>query len=203
MQFSTKSVGFWETPSIHIDLRKTSNFSSKLPCFRIFIKFSKQQLAKMCIKDIKVGCVEISPSSSVKNLGVWFDSSLSMSKHITKLCASAFFYIYNIRHIRKYLSRESAETWVNAFIFSRLDYGNSPLFDLPHYQITAHSKKTLGDHSFSCAAPKLGNILPFGIRCSNSIVSFKSQLKTFLFKKVFYWYSFICMYIYLFIYCIY
>ena len=114
---------------------KTSNFSCKLPCFRIFIKFSKQQLGKMCIKDIKVGCVEISPSSSVKNLGVWFDSSLNMSEHITKLCASAFFYIYNIRHIRKYLSRESAETWVNAFIFSRFDYGNSPLFDLPHYQI--------------------------------------------------------------------
>ena len=110
MKFSTKSVGFWEKPSIHIDLRETSNFPCKLPCFRIFIKFSKQQLAKVCIKDIKVGCVEISPSSSVKNLGVRFDSSLNMSEHITKLCASAFFHIYNIRHIRKYLSRESAET---------------------------------------------------------------------------------------------
>ena len=63
----------------------------------------------MCIKDIKVDCVETS-SSSVKNLSEWFDSSLNMSEHITKLCASAFFYIYNIRHIRKYLSRESAET---------------------------------------------------------------------------------------------
>ena len=50
----------------------------------------------------------------------------------------------------------------------------------------AHSKKTLGDRSFSRAAPKLWNNLPFEIRCSNSIVSFKSQLKTFLFKKVFY-----------------
>ena len=114
---------------------KTSNFSCKLPCFRIFIKFSKQQLGKMCIKDIKVGCVEISPSSSVKNLGVWFDSSLNMSEHITKLCASAFFYIYNIRRIRKYLSRDSAETLVHAFISSRSDYGNSLLFGVPQYQI--------------------------------------------------------------------
>ena len=54
---------------------------------------TKQQLAKVCIKDIKVGCVEISPSSSVRNLGAWFDSSLNVSEHITKLCASAFFYI--------------------------------------------------------------------------------------------------------------
>ena len=59
----------------------------------------------MCIKDIKVGCVEISPSSSARNLDVWFDSSLNMSELITKLCASAFFYIYNVRRIRKYLSR--------------------------------------------------------------------------------------------------
>ena len=50
----------------------------------------------------------------------------------------------------------------------------------------AHSKKTFGDRSFSHAAPKLRNNLPFEIRCSNSVVSSKSQLKTFLFKKVFY-----------------
>ena len=66
---------------------------------------TKQQLAEVCIKDIKIGCVEISPSSSVGNPGVWFDSCVNMSEHITKLCASAFFYIHNISFIRKYLSR--------------------------------------------------------------------------------------------------
>ena len=100
---------------------------------------TKQQLAKVCIKDIKVGCVEISPSSSVRNLGMWFDSSLNMSEHMTKLCASAFFfcffYLYNIRRIRKYLSKNSAETLVHAFISSRLDYENSLLLGLPQYQI--------------------------------------------------------------------
>ena len=100
---------------------------------------TRQQLAKVCIKDIKVDCVEISPSSSVRNLGVWFDSSLNISEHMTKLCASAFFscffYLYNIRCIRKYLSKDSAETLVYAFISNRSDYGNSLLFGLPQYQI--------------------------------------------------------------------
>ena len=64
-----------------------------------------------------------------------FDSSLNMSKHITKLCASAFFYIYNIRCIRKYLSRDSDETLVHAFISNRSDNGNSLHFGLPQYQI--------------------------------------------------------------------
>ena len=67
----------------------------------------------------------------LKYLGVWFDSSLNMSEHITKLRASVFFYIYNIRRTRKYLSRDSAETLVHAFISSRLDDGNSLLFGLP------------------------------------------------------------------------
>jgi len=40
---------------------------------------TKQPLAKVCIKlrYFKAGCVEMSPSSSVRILGVWFDSSLN------------------------------------------------------------------------------------------------------------------------------
>ena len=50
----------------------------------------------------------------------------------------------------------------------------------------AYSKKTLDDCSFSRAVPKLWNNLPFEISVLNSVVSFKSQLKTFSFKKDFY-----------------
>ena len=35
---------------------------------------------------------------------------LSMATHITKLSGSCFYYIYNIRRLRKYLSRRRAET---------------------------------------------------------------------------------------------
>ena len=73
--------------------------------------------------------------------------------------------------------------------------------------LPAYSKKTLDDRSFSRAAPKLlWNNLPFEIRCSNSIVSFKSQLKTFLFKKAFHWYSSIFMNIFIYwiyLFCLY
>ena len=69
--------------------------------------------------------------------------------------------------------------------------------------LPAHSKKTLGDRSLSRAAPKLWNNLSFEIRCSNSIVSFKSLLKTILFKKVFLILFYLHVYIYLFIYCMY
>ena len=46
---------------------------------KLFLKIgTKQQLAKVDIRHIKVGKVNIAPHSPVKNLGVWFDSNLSM-----------------------------------------------------------------------------------------------------------------------------
>ena len=45
---------------------------------------------------------------------------------------------------------------------------------------------TLGARSFSAAAPKLWNELPVELRQATSLNSFKSRLKTYLFKKYFY-----------------
>ena len=66
---------------------------------------------------------------------MWFDSTLSMNSHINKTCSLAFYYLYNIRKIRKYLSREATEKLIHAFVSSRIDYCNSLLFGLPTYQI--------------------------------------------------------------------
>ena len=92
---------------------------------------TKQQLAKVYIGCIKVGKVNIAPHSPVKNLGVWCDSNLSMVNRITKTCSAAFYYLYNIRRIRKYLTKECTETLIHVFISSRLDYCNSLLFGVP------------------------------------------------------------------------
>ena len=47
------------------------------------------------------------------------------------------------------------------------------------------SKVTLGDRSFTFAAPKLWNALPFEVRDSKSLDTFKSKLKTYFFHLVF------------------
>ena len=47
---------------------------------------------------------------------------------------------------------------------------------------------TLGDRSFAAAAPQLWNSLPYSIRSSPSVASFKKTLKTFLFQKAFLWF---------------
>ena len=78
-----------------------------------------------------MGTVEVSSSSEVKNLGCWLDNQLNLNSHINRLCKSAFFHLYNIRKIRKFLSRETTQILVNALVTSRLDYCNSILYALP------------------------------------------------------------------------
>jgi hypothetical protein len=92
---------------------------------------TSQQLEKLDNISIRVGDSDVHPVPIARNLGSWFDSRLSMATHITKICASSFYYIYNIRRIRKYLSQQSTETLVHAFITSRLDYCNGLLYGLP------------------------------------------------------------------------
>ena len=96
---------------------------------------TERQLSKVSVDKIKIGQAEVSPVSSVRNLGTWFDSHLDMLTHVSKTCASAFYYLYSIRDIRKYLSRESTERLVHAFITSRLDYCNGLLYGALEYQI--------------------------------------------------------------------
>ena len=96
---------------------------------------TKQQLAKVNNDNIKVGSGNVSPVPVVRKLGSWFDSQLTMSSHISKLRFVAFYHLYSIRRIRKYLSQEVTERLVYAFITSRIDYCNSLLYELPNSQL--------------------------------------------------------------------
>ena len=96
---------------------------------------TRQQLAKIRFNSISVGNCDINASSSVRNLGAWFDNKFSMESHVTKMCGAAFFHLHNIRRIRKHLSQDATETLVHAFVTSRVDYCNSLLYGLPACQL--------------------------------------------------------------------
>ena len=96
---------------------------------------TSQQLAKVSINSLRVGTATITPVSSARNLGSWFDSKLTMAIHISKTCNSAFYYLYNLRCIRKYVSKDNTKTLIHAFISTRVDYCNSLLYGLSEYQL--------------------------------------------------------------------
>ena len=87
------------------------------------------------IHAFNVNGYRISPSHSVRSLGVTLDRHLQMSQHVNMLCKSAFFSLKNISKIRKFLDRDNTERLVHAFISSKIDYCNSILIGLPNEEI--------------------------------------------------------------------
>ncbi len=80
---------------------------------------------------IQLGSSIITPSSSVKNLGVIFDDQLTFKDHIAKTARSCRFALHNIRKIRPFLTEHAAQLLVQALVISRLDYCNPLLAGLP------------------------------------------------------------------------
>ena len=61
----------------------------------------------------------------------------------------------------------------------------SSSYTMPLLSRSAHSKATLGDRSFSFASSSVWNSIPNDVRCAPSLSSFKSRLKTYLFRSVY------------------
>ena len=80
---------------------------------------------------LRVGTSEIERSLSAKNLGVMFDSHVSMESHIGLVCQSLHFHLKNIGDVRHLLTEEATNQIVHSLISSRLDYCNSLMFGLP------------------------------------------------------------------------
>ena len=80
---------------------------------------------------VTVGDAMITPVTSVRNLGVWFDQHMTMNDHIGKVCSKAFYSLYNLRQIRKYLTDDTCKILVHALVTCHLDYCNALLHDIP------------------------------------------------------------------------
>ena len=68
---------------------------------------------------------EVVASVSAKNIGVTFDSHMALDIHVNKVCKSAYMHLHCIAKVKRYLDRHSLETFIHAFITSRLDSCNA------------------------------------------------------------------------------
>ena len=84
-----------------------------------------------CLPSICFGQDTVHPSQTARNIGVVFDSTMSMLPHIN----TAFYHLRNLSRIRKFISTETAKTLVHAFISSKLEHCNSLLYNLPKYAV--------------------------------------------------------------------
>ena len=80
-------------------------------------------------KTVSVAGSSIPIDNDFTTLGVVFDSSLSLTKHVKQTVRSSYFHLRAIRHIRNILTEDNAKTIGAALIHSKLDYANAILYD--------------------------------------------------------------------------
>ena len=129
-QLSYEATGFQCFREERASLRNCKNCVHNCQTEYLLID-TRQQLDKLCDVPLAVGDHLIAPRQVAKNLGCWFDQQLSMVTNINKICSASYFYLHNVRRIRKFLSVEPMKLLVHALVTSRIDYCNSLLYGLP------------------------------------------------------------------------
>ena len=97
---------------------------------------STSRLSSVGRDSVDIGGKRIPFRSSVRNLGVHLDQTLSMQQHISSVCRAAYLELRRIASIRPYLIQSATAQLVSSAITSRLEYCNSILAGLPLKQIS-------------------------------------------------------------------
>ena len=95
---------------------------------------------------------------------------------------------YNIACLCYHCHSSTAPSYVADMLHrkpSHIRITRSSSYTMPPLNKPAHSKAKLGDHSFSFASSSVWNSIPNDVRCAPSLSSFKSRLKTFLFRSAY------------------
>ena len=79
---------------------------------------------------------------------------------MNKTCNAAFAFLHNLRRIRKYLSRESAEILVHALVMGRMDYCNSLLLRVPDIHLNKLQRVQNTMARLVCIVPRFCHIAP-------------------------------------------
>ena len=80
---------------------------------------------------LSVGSDLVPPARSVRDLGIYLDSDLSMRTHVTRTVSSCFAVLRQIRSIRRSVSPSVVQSLIVSLVLSRLDYGSATLAGLP------------------------------------------------------------------------
>ena len=95
----------------------------------VLIKSSRTTFPNAQPTSLRVGSADILFTTCARNLGFTISNNMSLDKHISNVCRSAYVEIRRIGSIRQYLTK----TLACAFVLSKLDHCNSLLSNCPLY----------------------------------------------------------------------
>ncbi len=125
---------------------------------------------------IQLGSSTITPSASVRNLGVIFDDQLTFKEHIAKTARSCRFALHNIRKIRPFLTEHAAQLLVQVLVISRLDCCNALLAGLPSNTINPLQKIQNAAARLVFNEPKRAHVTPLFVSLFLTLFQFKTLM---------------------------
>jgi len=150
-----------------------------------FIIFSRKHQVRMNEElRLQVGNNTVCVASSVKNLGVYFDTSLTMERQVIAISKACYYQIRNISHTRLYITLDACTTLAHALITYRLDYGNALLYSLQSKLMTrlqkvqnSSARLVTRTHKREHITPVLNSLhwLPFIYRSPYKILMYTSN----------------------------
>ena len=120
---------------------------------------------------------DTNPSTSAKNLGVVFDSSLNFRKHISQTSRECFYHICDLRRIRKNLSLDLAKEIAVTLVSSKLDYCNSLFHKMPEKDIVRLQRVQNRLATVVSKAPRFSRSVPILKRLHRLPVKFRIHFK--------------------------
>ncbi len=129
---------------------------------------------------IQIDSATITPSSSVRNLGVIFNDQLTFKYHIAKTARSSRFALHKIRKIRPFLTQHAAQHLVQALVISRLDYCNALLAGLPSCTIKPLQMIQKAAARLVFSEPKKAHVIPLFVSLHWLPVAARIKFKTLM-----------------------
>jgi hypothetical protein len=109
---------------------------------------------------LTVGTDAVAPVRSVRNLGIYMDSDVSMRTHVAKTLSSCFSALRQIRSIRRSVSRPVLLSLVVSMVLTRLDYGSATLAGLPGQLLDKLQSVLNAAARLVCSGRKYDHITP-------------------------------------------
>ena len=88
----------------------------------LFLIASPRNASAMSNLELEIGESVITPSGSIKNLGIMFDNNLTMKDHVSLLCRAINVYLRNLNRIHSFIDCSTSAHAVRSLILSRLKY---------------------------------------------------------------------------------
>ena len=117
----TSAIGKW----MHSHYLKLNNDKTEL------LVLTRPSLTTSIIPTLEICGTTVNSTACVKDLGVYYDHLLRMDTHVRTVCKKAFYQLHLIRKVRRFISEDTARTFVQANVTSLMDYCNGLLVGLP------------------------------------------------------------------------